>query len=83
MMRSPPMTPTWEQRAPLRGWYSSMWAGMSVFSIWAIWDSDAVLMWWPLALSVAATLAGSILGYALRVMDPVSWAISKTAFTAR
>ncbi len=77
------MAPTWQQRAPLRVWYSSMWAGMSVFSIWAAWDSDVVLMWWPLGLSVVATLVGAILGYAFRVMDPVSWAICKLAFTAR
>ena len=77
------MTPTWEERGPLRAWYSSMWAGMSVFYVWAVWDADEVTMWWPLGWSVAATLPACVLGYALRVMDPVSWAMSRTPFTAR
>ena len=77
------MTPTWEQRRSLRAWYSSMWTGVGVFWVWAVWDAGAATLWWPLGWSVAATVPAWVLGYALRVMDPVSWAVSRTAFIAR
>jgi hypothetical protein len=74
--------PTWEERAPLRPWYSGMWASISIVYIWLVWDAD-VAVWWPLALSLVATLTALLLGYKLRIMDPVSWAMWNVAFTRR
>jgi len=60
-----------------------MWATIGVFYVWSVWDCASVAVCWPLGLSVVATLGAWFLGYKLRIMDPVSWAICNVAFTAR